>query len=75
MSKLSFVVVLSVLLLLLATAFANAHSWYEIECCDTQDCFPYEGDVKTTSEGYEIDHKGVVHFVRFDDPRVRPSRD
>jgi hypothetical protein len=52
---------------------ARAHSWYELECCDTRDCEPLAPDqVKVTPEGY-ITPDGQL--IRFGEARVSADKD
>jgi hypothetical protein len=52
---------------------ALAHSWYELECCDTRDCEPLAPDqVKVTPDGY-ITPDGQL--IKFGEARVSADRD
>jgi hypothetical protein len=63
----------SLLLLLALAGSAQAHSWYDPECCNTQDCRPVE-----TEDVVEIEN-GVWKYLptgqEFRGKQIRPSRD
>lgn len=74
------------LLLMLFATFAEGHSWYELECCDTRDCRPVSGIKPGGKPWSEIeDHgtyfvfkssvTGVTHKIDKADADIRPSRD
>ena len=66
------------LALLLAPSSAGAHSWYERDCCDEQDCRPSPaGEVTVVPGGYEYRFEGTgpVEFFPIGHPRVRNSLD
>jgi len=52
---------------------AKAHSWYELECCDTRDCEPIPADqVKVTPEGFITPDGQLIPFAS---ARVSADRD
>mgnify|MGYP001544802007 CR=1 FL=1 len=55
---------------------AKAHSWYDQECCNDQDCAPAKQVTEVHNGWKVIDSKGAEHFVpRYGGPRIKPSRD
>lgn len=69
----SLVAILVIALMLQAwvVTAAYAHSWYEVECCDTRDCEPLAPDrVTLTKEGYLLPNGVLVRYGE-----ERPSRD
>lgn len=59
-----------VILLLVMSSQALAHSFYDMECCHDQDCHPVACDqISETSDGFEFDG------VRFARSMERPSQD
>jgi hypothetical protein len=58
---------------LAVTTYAKAHSWYELECCDTRDCEPIPADqVKVTPEGFITPDGQLIPFAS---ARVSADRD
>lgn len=51
---LTAVAALATIAVLMMSAPAVAHEFYDGECCDGRDCQPYRGEVVVNSEGYWI---------------------
>ena len=66
-SPLGFLVIVG--LLILAQA-AFGHEWYEVECCDSDDCRPAQpGEVIEENGGFTIRSTG--EHLPYDDERIR----
>ena len=62
------------LVLLLSTSLTYAHSFYDIECCDDQDCRPAkEGEIKEVNGGYLV--VPTNEFFPYKHPKVKFSPD
>lgn len=51
---------------------ADAHSWYDDDCCNTSDCAPYEGDVIEEDKGYRM---GDGELIPYTSKKIRQSVD
>lgn len=75
----------SALAVLALSVPALAHSWYDSDCCSSNDCAPIPATaVQITDQGYQVtlnpgDHplatKPLTAFFAFDDEDMRPSLD
>lgn len=60
---------------------SNPVHWYEIGCCQIDDCEPVEpGAIRQTADGYHVRYmtsRGFVAegIVPYGSPAIRPSRD
>jgi hypothetical protein len=61
----------ALVLLILMTSAALAHSWYPLECCSERDCYPVPvAKVKAVSGGWLVEGST---FVRHQDARPSPD--
>lgn len=61
----------ALVILILTTSAALAHSWYPWECCSNRDCFPVEArDVREVSGGWLLADGA---FVAYGDARPSPD--
>jgi hypothetical protein len=70
----SVVRLLIFLSLLILARNAQAHSWYDIDCCDTRDCRPAEaGEVTVVPDGFDV--RVGTQFRHFARTEFRQSQD
>lgn len=63
---------IALVLCAVATAPAQAHSFYEPGCCSDKDCGPVPFDsVKVTPQGYAVHGADGVTLIPFTDTRVK----
>ena len=63
-------VLVAVLIWLLASTSAHAHSWYSKQCCEDQDCHPVPcGEITPTPDGW------TWHNITFEKFKLRESQD
>ena len=76
---------LVVVLTLLMASGAAAHSWYDLICCNTDDCAPVKAHViRATADGWLVEVRPGEHLyatrpiqklIPYDSTKVRPSQD
>jgi len=64
----------ALLVLLMSTSVAFAHSFYDPSCCDDNDCRPaYEGEIKEVNGGYLVVPSN--EFFHYKHPKVKYAPD